>query len=197
MVLTSLMPLITHGIKACYDRHTLSFQPECPARLQSKHMTPCQAYNRDSSLCTTGHCFIASFFARHVLRTVHTELKWWHSFFLNFFEGHQFFCGTTDTPFLDFWWHLPWVSKPGLDPLTCILHCLHAMESSDSPLVWHLLTSWWPGWQPSCSWHSDMANQIYSVTYSAIMMNRSNGFYWMDWNSLRSCVPAAIACFFS
>ena len=21
----------------------------------------------------------------------------------------------------------------------------------DSPLVWHLLTSWWPAWQPSCS----------------------------------------------
>ena len=23
------------------------------------------------------------------------------------------FCGTTDTPVLDFWWRLPWVSKPG------------------------------------------------------------------------------------
>ena len=23
------------------------------------------------------------------------------------------FCGATDNPVLDFWWHLPWVSKPG------------------------------------------------------------------------------------
>ena len=138
------------------------------------------------------------FFARHVLRTVHTELKWRHSFFLKFFwRTSVFFLWGHWYPFLHFWWHLPWVSESGLDPLTCILHCLHAMGSSDSPLVWHLLTSWWPGWQRSCSWHSDMANQIYFVTYSAIMMNRSNGFYWMDWNSLRSCIHVEIACFFS
>ena len=29
------------------------------------------------------------------------------------------FCGATDTPVLDFWWHLPWVSKPGWIP--CML----------------------------------------------------------------------------
>ena len=26
------------------------------------------------------------------------------------------FCGATDTPVLDFWWRLPWVSKPGWIP---------------------------------------------------------------------------------
>ena len=26
------------------------------------------------------------------------------------------FCGATDTPVLDFWWYLPWVSKPGWIP---------------------------------------------------------------------------------
>ena len=26
------------------------------------------------------------------------------------------FCGASDTPVLDFWWHLPWVSKPGWIP---------------------------------------------------------------------------------
>ena len=125
MVLTSLMPLITHGIKACYDRHTFSVQPECPAKLQSKHMTLCRAYNRDSSLCTTGHCFIASFFCE----TGVEDCSHWDDgiLFLKCFGGHQFFCGATDTPFLHFWWHLPWVSKPGLDPLTFILHCLYAM----------------------------------------------------------------------
>ena len=33
--------------------------------------------------------------------------------------------------------------------LTCMLPVLHAMYSSDSPLVRHLLTSWWPAWQLS------------------------------------------------
>ena len=32
--------------------------------------------------------------------------------------------------------------------LTCLLCHLHAMDSSDLPLVWHLLTSWQPAWQP-------------------------------------------------
>ena len=31
------------------------------------------------------------------------------------------FCGATDTPVLDFWWRLSWVSKPGWIP------CLHAL----------------------------------------------------------------------
>ena len=29
------------------------------------------------------------------------------------------------------------------------LPCLITMDSPDSPLVWHLLTSWWPAWQLS------------------------------------------------
>ena len=34
-------------------------------------------------------------------------------FFLKkIFVGHMSICGATDTPVLDFWWHLLWVSKP-------------------------------------------------------------------------------------
>ena len=33
--------------------------------------------------------------------------------------------------------------------LVCVLHCPCEMDSSDLPLVWHLLTSWWPAWWPS------------------------------------------------
>ena len=33
--------------------------------------------------------------------------------FLKIFGGHESFCVATDTPVLDFWWDLPWVSKPG------------------------------------------------------------------------------------
>ena len=36
--------------------------------------------------------------------------------------GHKWLGGAIDTPVLDFWWHLPWVSKPG-----CIPH-LHAFS---------------------------------------------------------------------
>ena len=32
--------------------------------------------------------------------------------FKNKFRGHQPFCRATDTPVLDFWCQLPWVSKP-------------------------------------------------------------------------------------
>ena len=42
-----------------------------------------------------------------------------------FFGGHQFFFGATDTPVLDFWWHLPWVSKLGkIRSLTCFFACM-------------------------------------------------------------------------
>ena len=37
-------------------------------------------------------------------------------FFLKFLEDMSPFCGATDTPVLDFWWCLSWVSKPGLIP---------------------------------------------------------------------------------
>ena len=53
-----------------------------------------------------------------------------------FFENVSPFCGTTDTPVLDFWGRLLWVSKPAWIP-----H-LPACYSSDSPLVRHLLTTW-------------------------------------------------------
>ena len=59
----------------------------------------------------------------------------------NLLEYISPFRETTDTPFLDFWWHLPWVSTLGLIPCLYVLH-LCAMDSSDSPLVRHLLNSW-------------------------------------------------------
>ena len=59
------------------------------------------------------------------------------SFFWNFLEDIS--------PFGGHWWPyfglLPWVSKPGWIPL------LAYFVTSVSPLVWHLITSWWPVWQ--------------------------------------------------
>ena len=42
--------------------------------------------------------------------------------------------------------------KARVDFLACMLHYLCAIESSDSPLVQQLLTSWQPAWQPRCSY---------------------------------------------
>ena len=58
-----------------------------------------------------------------------------HSFSQDFFppkilENISPFFGVIDTPGLGF-------------------HCFHSIDSSDSPRVQHLLTSWWQEWQPS------------------------------------------------
>ena len=45
-------------------------------------------------------------------------------FLLLFFEDTCPFCGATYTPVLDFWWHLPWVSKPRWILLACFLACI-------------------------------------------------------------------------
>ena len=66
----------------------------------------------------------------------------WHRslFFVNFFRGYKCFSWGHWYPVLDSWWRMPWISKPGW--ITCVLPNLHAMDSSDSPLVWHLPNSW-------------------------------------------------------
>ena len=69
-----------------------------------------------------------------------------------FLEDISPFYGSTDTPVLDFWWRLPWVSKPWWS-LACLLHCLCAMDSWDSALVWHLLTSWQSARRPNHFFH--------------------------------------------
>ena len=77
----------------------------------------------------------------------------WTIFWKNFFEDMS--------PFLWGHWYpcvgLPVMSALGFKArggsLACMLPCLCTMDTSDSPLVWHLLTSWQPSWQPSHSLH--------------------------------------------
>ena len=73
----------------------------------------------------------------------------WNYFIFPFknFGRHKCFLWAVGTPVLDFWWCLPWVSKPG-GCRTCVFCHLHTVDSSDSPLVRHLLTSWQPAMQP-------------------------------------------------
>ena len=65
-------------------------------------------------------------------------------FFFKIFGGHMSFLWATDTPVLDFWWRLPWVSKPGWSHLRAFLPARY----SSSPLVRHLPTSWQPALRP-------------------------------------------------
>ena len=44
-------------------------------------------------------------------------------------------------------------------PHLCALS--HAMDSSESPLIRHLLTSWWPAWQPTCLIHILVLTHVY------------------------------------
>ena len=43
--------------------------------------------------------------------------------------------------------------KARVDFLTCLVHHLCTTDSSDSPVVQYLLTSWWLVWEPSCFIH--------------------------------------------
>ena len=64
------------------------------------------------------------------------------------------FLGATDAPILDFWSPLGFKARVGsaLFELSGGVHVTLYIPW-DSPLVWHLLTSWWPAWQLSCLFH--------------------------------------------
>ena len=63
-------------------------------------------------------------------------------------RGYKNFCGATDTPVLDFWWHLLWVSKPEWEALFTLGGGICVTRSQ---LVQHLLSYWKPAWQLSHS----------------------------------------------
>ena len=65
----------------------------------------------------------------------------WYPFFL-IFGGHGSFLWATDTPVLDFWWHLLWVSKPEWEALFALTEAYVLHTPWDSTLVWNLLNSW-------------------------------------------------------
>ena len=72
---------------------------------------------------------------------------WWHFFFQNFWRTWVLFVG----PLIPLFWTSGDI-YPGFQSqvgsLACMLPCLCTTDSWDSPLVQHLLTSWWPAWQP-------------------------------------------------
>ena len=89
-----------------------------------------------------------------------------HRFF-KIFGRHKSFCGATDTPVLDFWWHMPWVSKPGWIPL---LACFIAYIQWISQIHLWCDTCWPLGSQPS--------SQAVSSTY--LYLHTSIGRTWVQ-----------------
>ena len=96
------------------------------------------------NLCAKLECY------QHSPSIIHSlsKMKIMSRFFLKFFWRTVLFVG----PLM----YLSWTSGDVCHGFqsqggshACMLQI--AMDSSDSPLVWHLLTSWWPAWQPSCS----------------------------------------------
>ena len=68
------------------------------------------------------------------------NLKVFFCFFFKNFVGHMSICWATDTPVLDFWWCLLWVSKPEwVLPYSHLAEAYVIYVPWDSPLVRHLL----------------------------------------------------------
>ena len=87
-------------------------------------------------------------------------------FFLKFLEDMNPFC---DTPVLEFWWRLLWVSKPEwVLPYLSLVEAYALHIPWDLPLMWHLPTSWWPAWQPSHLFHIP-ARHWWDLKLGAIM----------------------------
>ena len=113
-------------------------------------------------------------------------------FFKNFLEHINFFCGATDTPVLDFWWHLPWFQSQG-GSIACALFHLHVMDTSDYLISGtisvdlfslgdqhglHLQVNWW-GFEPtiyrSCS--STVLDHSGSANNSFVILSRSSAVH--------------------
>ena len=100
--------------------------------------------------------------------------KWWgQSFFKKNLGGHRSpFCGATDTPILDFWWHLLWVSKPPWAVLFVFGRCVNvtcSLKFTSSMTPADLLVA-------------SMATEPFSSTY----LQGGNG----GTQNLRSLMPA-------
>ena len=71
-------------------------------------------------------------------------------YFLKFLEP---FCGATNTPVLDFWWFSSGFQGLSGQPYSHLAEAYVLHIPWDTPLVWHLPTSWRPVWQPSPLFH--------------------------------------------
>ena len=82
-------------------------------------LSSCQKAPKKKIRIHTYCCFV------YFCECEHTVRQGYLAGFFKFSEEISPLCGATDTSDLDFWWHLPWVSKPGWIPsLAFILTCV-------------------------------------------------------------------------
>ena len=92
------------------------------------------------------------------------------------------FCEATETPVLDFWWHLLWVSRPEWAALFILGRGIYDVIIQyvpwDSTLMWHLLTSW----KASLS-HLDTCKQALVVLKTRIwsQCETRQMLYWLSY----------------
>ena len=71
--------------------------------------------------------------------------------FLKLFEDMSPFCGATDAPVLDFWWRLPWVSKPGWISCVFLACVILRFTSGAAPADWiEVIMAAEPFWSTTC-----------------------------------------------
>ena len=105
-------------------------------------------------------------------------------------EGISPFCGATDIPVFGLLATSVLGFKARVDTFACLLCCLHTMDSSDSPLVQHLLTSWWLVWQPSCFIYVLAYNHWWSLNLGSSVPLPHN--MWQDRRSTDWATPAQL-----
>ena len=82
--------------------------------------------------------------------------------------------------------------KARVGTLTSMLCCLHAIDSVDSPLVWHLLTSCQPAWKASHFYSTCLHTYIHWLSYclgSRVLLPHS---VWQDRRFTRWAIPAQL-----
>ena len=127
------------GVTFCCLMFWFSHSKTCDTNIDRlpKFWLICRSANK-----TSCNCICSGVISDHVTPWTKISL-----FLINFLRTWVLFVG----PLIPLFWTSGDIC-PGFQSLggslACMLCHLHAMNSWDSPLVWHLLTSWQPAWQP-------------------------------------------------
>ena len=147
-----LLPLgVSGSYPLCLLAPTLTFACACSCLCSCLYLLTLTI-----ALCTylCPSCLLAAFIPAYALSSSFVHFTFYVNILINlhivinilifFWEDIIPFCGATYTPVLNFWWYLLWVLKPEWAAIFMLAGAYVLYIPSDSPLLWHLLTSWWP-----------------------------------------------------
>ena len=83
--------------------------------------------------------------------------------------------------------------KARVDSLTCMLCHLHTMDSLDSPLVPHLLTSWWVACTWAASIHVLVLEHWWGLSPGSSMLLPHNMWRFTDWAKPLGPIPYKVS----